>query len=91
MFESFDRADSIGVPDESHGWHAIISAWLLAFIFAALFATAGGFASRHYASPRDSRLAGAVIPRHDPSFPGPDDVAASDWLERVRAEAYGAN
>lgn len=53
-----------------------------------LFATGEALASQHNTSPRESSLAGAVIPRHNPSFPGLDEIAASDWLERVGAEAY---
>jgi hypothetical protein len=46
-------------------------------------------AAHHQNAFHEISLAGAKIPRHDLSFPGPDDIAASDWLERVRAEAYG--
>jgi hypothetical protein len=70
------------------GWRIVASAWLVAIIFVGLFATAEALASLRNASPRKDSLAGAVIPRHDPSFPGPDEVAASDLLERARAEAY---
>jgi hypothetical protein len=70
------------------GWRLVASAWLVAIIFVVLFATAEALASRHSASPREDSVAGAVIPRHDPSFPGPDEVAASDLVERARSEAY---
>jgi hypothetical protein len=70
-------------------WRIVASAWLLAIILGALFVTVQAMASRHTPSPpRVDSLAGAVIPRHDPSFPGPDEVAASDWLKRAQAEAY---
>jgi hypothetical protein len=70
------------------GWRGAASAWMVVVIFVVLFATAEALAALHGASPHRDSLAGAVIPRHDPGFPGPDEVAASDWLERARAEAY---
>jgi len=70
------------------GWRVAASAWLVATTFVVLFAAADALASLHRPAPREANLAGAVIPRHDPSFPGPDEIAASDWLERVRVEAY---
>jgi len=70
------------------GWRIVASAWIVAIMVVALFATVGAVASLHSTAPRTPALAGAVIPRHDSSFPGPDEVAASDWLERARAEAY---
>jgi hypothetical protein len=72
------------------GWRVVASAWLAAVMFVVLLATVQALASRHAGSARNESLAGAVIPRHDPSVPGPDEVAASDWLERARAEAYSA-
>ena len=39
--------------------------------------------------PRQVSLAGAIIPRHHSAgYPGPDEIAASDWQERARAGAY---
>jgi hypothetical protein len=70
------------------GWRAVASAWLVAIVFVGLFATAEALASRHSSSPREGSLAGVVIPRHEASVPGPDEVAASGWLERATAEAY---
>jgi hypothetical protein len=70
------------------GWRVVASAWLVAITFVLLFATAGAFASLHSNPSREANLAGAVIPRHDPSYPGTDEIAASDWLERAKAEAY---
>ena len=69
-------------------WRAVVSAWLVAFLMVVLFAAADAFASLHKPEFGKSPLAGVVLPRHDPSFPGPNEMAASDWLERVRAEAY---
>jgi hypothetical protein len=70
------------------GWYTVASAWLVAIVFVVLFAGVEALAGRHGVSPRETSLAGAVIPRHDPGFAGPDEVAASDWQERARAEAY---
>ncbi len=69
-------------------WRIAVSAWLVAIALAALFVGAHALASRNGIFPREDNLAGAVIPHHDPRFAGPDEVAASDWLERAKAEAY---
>jgi hypothetical protein len=68
-------------------WRIVASAWVVAIVCVLLFAAADTSASRHVAVSRVGNLAGAVIPRHDPSFPGPDELAASDWVERQTAEA----
>jgi hypothetical protein len=85
------------MPDELEGaerllggWRLVTSAWLVAIMLIVLFATVEALASRGKSLPPDTSLAGAVIPRHDPSFPGPDEVKSSDWLERAKAEAYSA-
>jgi hypothetical protein len=70
------------------GWRIVASAWLIAIIFMGLFAGVEALASFHKPSPREAILAGVMIPRHDSGFVGPGEVAASDWLERARAEAY---
>ncbi len=72
----------------SGGWRIPASAWLIAIAFAVLFAGIHALASRDRISPRGGDLAGAVIPQHDQALPGPDEVAASDWLERAKADAY---
>jgi hypothetical protein len=71
------------------GWRIVASAWSVATVLMILLGVQA-LASRHSSSPRDESLAGAVIPRHDPGFVGPDEVAASDWQERAKAEAYSA-
>ena len=76
------------VAERSHrDWRIVASAWVVAIVCVLLFAAADASASRHRAASRQGNLAGAVIPRHDPSFPGPDELAASDWVERQTAEA----
>jgi hypothetical protein len=67
------------------GWRAVAAAWVVVIALVALFAAAEALASRPDPAPR---LAGAEIPRHDPGFAGPDEVAASDWLEQAKVEAY---
>jgi hypothetical protein len=81
------------------GWRVIASAWAMAIVFVLLFAGVQALASRHATSPRQQSLAGAVIPRHDPSCAGPGDVMAAitpncqtsgDALADAEAEAsYG--
>ena len=70
------------------GWRIVVSAWLVAIVLVILFAALEALASRHSTSPRAESLAGAIIPRHDSGFVGPDEVAASDWEERAKADAY---
>ncbi|HEV7997264.1 MAG TPA: hypothetical protein VGP52_13515 [Stellaceae bacterium] len=57
-------------------WRTVAAAWAMAFIFVLLFAGVQALASRHGVSPREANLAGAIIPRHDPSCAGADDVMA---------------
>ena len=89
MQEEIKWARELCIAERSlSGWRAAASAWLVAITLVVLFATGEALASWHDPSPREGSLAGVVIPHHDPSLPGPDEMAASDWLERVRAEAY---
>jgi hypothetical protein len=79
--------EKIGSRRRSFGsWRVVASAWLVAILFVVLFAGVQVLAGRHSVSPREPTLAGAVIPRHDPA--SPEEIAASDWQERARAEAY---
>jgi hypothetical protein len=88
MLEEIERGCEPGIAERSlGGWRAVAAAWLVAILFVVLFATGDALASRHHKVPRNSSVATAVIPRHDPS--APDEIAASRWLDRVRAEAYG--
>jgi hypothetical protein len=89
MRQEIEWARELGIAERTlGGWRVVAAAWSIAIALVVLFATGQALASRHDPSPREGSLAGAVIPHHDPSFPGPDEMAASDWLERVRAEAY---
>ena len=88
MLEEIERVREPDIAERSlGGWRAVAAAWLVAILFVVLFATGDALASRHHKVPRNSAVATAVIPRHDPS--APDEIAASRWLDRVRAEAYG--
>jgi hypothetical protein len=88
MLEEIERAREPGIAERSlGGWRAVAAAWLVAILFVVLFATGDALASRHHKVPRSSSVATAVIPRHDPR--APDEIVASAWLDRVRAEAYG--
>jgi hypothetical protein len=58
--------------DDRHpgGWRAVVSAWAFVILLAILFAGTQALASHHAAAPRHAKLAGAVIPRHDPASAG---------------------
>ena len=89
MLEEIERSNEPGVAERAlGGWRTVAAAWLVAIMFLVLFTAADALASRHKKLPRESNLAGAIMPRHDAAVPGPDEIAASDWLARVRAEAY---
>ena len=89
MQEKIEWARDLGIAERSlGGWRVVAAAWSVAITLVVLFATGEAVASWYDPSPRESSLAGAVIPHHDPGLPGPDEMAASEWLERVRAEAY---
>lgn len=75
------------VQRSGRDWRIVASAWVFVIVCVLLFAAADAMACRHRAPSGKGQLTGAVIPRHDPSFPGPDEVAASDWVERATAEA----
>jgi hypothetical protein len=48
-------------------WRAIAAAWALVALLMVLFTGAEAFAARHATAPGHARVAGAVIPRHDPA------------------------
>lgn len=89
MLEEIERSYEPGIAERTPvGWRIVAAAWLVAIIFVVLFSAADAFASRHKKFSHEGNITGAVIPRHDAGVPGPDEIAASDWLQRVRAEAY---
>ena len=52
------------------GWQVVVSAWALVVLFVLFFAGAEALASHRAGAPRHAKLAGAVIPRHDPASAG---------------------
>jgi hypothetical protein len=60
---------------------ATAAAWLVTIVLAGVFGAADASAARHHAPTHECATAGAMIPDHDSSIPGRDEIAA-------RAEAY---
>jgi hypothetical protein len=54
----------------SGGWRGVVSAWALVILLFMLFAGTQAVASHHAKAPGQAKLAGAVIPRHDPASAG---------------------
>ena len=48
-------------------WRAVAAAWALVVLLVVLSAGADAFAARHATASGHARVAGAVIPRHDPA------------------------
>jgi len=48
-------------------WRAVVAAWALVLLLVVLSAGAEAFAARHATAPGHARVAGVVIPRHDPA------------------------
>ena len=63
-------------------WRMVAAAWLLPILFAGLFGAAHALASRHHAPPGKCELAGVVMPHHDPSVPGSDEIARYSFANR---------
>jgi hypothetical protein len=84
--------EEIAWPERSRGgWRVIASAWLVAVMFVTLFTVVPAVTSPHHRRKPplpDITLVGAMIPRHDPSFLGPDEVKELDLVERARADDY---
>ncbi len=98
MPEKIVSGRELGSPEKSFGiWRTVAAAWAIAFLFVILFAGVQALASRHAVTPREANLAGAIIPRHDPSCAGPADTMAPSArtcqderaaLEQAEATAY---
>jgi len=54
----------------SSGWRGVVSAWGVVLLLATLFAGVQALACQHASAPHPPKLAGAVIPRHDPASAG---------------------
>jgi hypothetical protein len=52
------------------GWRGVASAWALALLLVVVFAGVQALACQRTVLPPSPRLAGAVIPRHDPASAG---------------------
>ncbi len=89
-----------GAVEKTFGiWRTVAAAWAMAVILVLLFAGVQALASRHGVAPRDASLAGAVIPRHDPSCAGALDAMAPSAggcqgfraaFDQAQASAYSA-
>jgi hypothetical protein len=51
----------------SASWRVVASAWLVVVLLVLLFAGTEALASHHSNAPPRAKIAGAVIPRHDPA------------------------
>lgn len=92
MPEYFDQQRDAGFAERYlGGWRVIAAAWALAIMVVMLFSGVQALASHHGTSPEKTQLAGAVIPRHDPSCAGsataPNCHSFNDDLARAEAEA----
>jgi hypothetical protein len=58
--------------DDRHteGWRVVVSAWIFVVLLVFLFAGTQALAWHRAVAPRNAKLAGAVIPRHDPASAG---------------------
>jgi len=54
----------------SGGWRGVVAAWAVVILLVMLLAGTHAMASHHAAAPGQAKLAGAVIPRHDPASTG---------------------
>ena len=54
----------------SSGWRVVVSAWALVLLLAVLFAGPQALQSSPAAGSGQTKLTGAVIPRHDPASAG---------------------
>jgi hypothetical protein len=80
MLESVERERGSERNDRlPANWRVVASAWVLVALLGMLSAGAQALASLHAASPRQSMLAGVVIPRHDPACAGIPSGACPDF------------
>src|SRR5262249_50078911 len=61
--------EAVGDP-QSSGWRGVVSAWALVILLFTLLAGTQAMAAHHAAARGHAKLAGAVIPRHDPASAG---------------------
>jgi hypothetical protein len=100
MPDEIDGGRGLRIAEWSFGgWRVVASAWLVAIVFVVLFAGVQALASLHGTSPHQAMLAGAVIPRHDPSCAGAVELTKpsppscgidlQNGIERAEASYYG--
>ena len=70
MLEGVEPKPEPGYDRHSGGWRGVVSAWALVLLLGMLFAGMQALACPHAAAPSRAKLAGAVIPRHDPASAG---------------------
>lgn len=68
MVDSINGDSAQDSTDRLSGtWRVVAAAWALVALLVVLSAGAEAFAARHATAPGHARVAGAVIPRHDPA------------------------
>ena len=70
MLERVEPKPEAVCDPQSGGWRGVVSAWALVILLVMLLGGTQAVASHRAAAPRHAKLAGAVIPRHDPASNG---------------------
>jgi hypothetical protein len=71
MLESLEsRREPERDDRRAEGWRVVVSAWVFVVLLVVVFAATQALASHRAVAPRHAKLAGAVIPRHDPASAG---------------------
>ncbi len=88
MLEGLDHKRELRGDDRlSGGWRVVAAAWMLGAFFVLFFAGAQALASHHRVAPHHVKLAGAVIPQHDPASAGIGVPCASLLEECAKSAA----
>jgi hypothetical protein len=69
MLDVEPTPEAVGDP-QSGGWRGAVAAWALVILLFMLLAATQAMAAHHAVGPGHAKLAGAVIPRHDPASAG---------------------
>ena len=70
MVETVEPKSEAVCDPRSGGWRGVVSAWALVILLVMLLAGTQAVAAHHAAAPGHAKLAGTVIPRHDPASAG---------------------
>jgi hypothetical protein len=70
MFEGVEPEPEAVCDPQSGGWRGVVSAWALVILLVMLLAGTQAVAAHHVAGGAHPKLAGVVIPRHDPASAG---------------------